>query len=163
MAKPPANLPSSHPAEVLDISPEALEIANAYLQNPNIAAISDELGVPTQFVTQTLDRREVKAYVDGVFMNMGFNNRFKLRAAMDAIISKKFQELEEAGIGSSKDIIEILTLSHKMSMDELDRQLALEKLRAPSLKNQVNVQINDSGSNYGNLIERLLKDNTINE
>ena len=77
---------------------------------------------------------------------------------MDAIIRQKFQELDEAGIGSNKDIIEILALSHKMSMEYMDKQIQLEKLRGAHFKNQVNVQINDAGSssNYGNLLERII-------
>jgi hypothetical protein len=93
-----------------------------------------------------------------VFFDVGFNNRFKMRAAMDAIIKKKFQDMEEADVGSSKDIIEILALSHKMSMELLARQIELEKVQqATNVKNQVNVQINGSdGSKYGQLINQLV-------
>jgi hypothetical protein len=142
---------------VLQISPEALEVANAYLTIQNAQKVADELDVPLETVSQILGRREVKAYVDQVFFDMGFNNRFTLRKAMDAIISKKFQEMDEAGVGSNKDIVEILALSHKMTMETLDKELQLEKLRSNSIKSQVNVQINEGGgSNYGNLIERLI-------
>jgi hypothetical protein len=150
-------LATHHPAEVLQISPEALEVANAYLTIQNAQKVSTQLDIPLETVSQILGRREVKAYVDQVFFDMGFNNRFTLRKAMDAIISKKFQEMDEAGVGSNKDIIEILALSHKMTMETLDKELQLEKLRGNSIKSQVNVQINEGGgSNYGNLIERLI-------
>lgn len=151
-------LPTSHPAEVLDISPEALEIANCYLQNQSIAAVADTLDVSQELVAQILDRREVKAYINQVFFEVGFNNRFRLRDVMDAIIKKKLQEMDEADVGSSKDILEILALSHKMTMDALDREIQLEKIRSGNNvpRSQVNVQINDSGTNYGNLIERLI-------
>lgn len=163
------NLPqtqgTSTPAEVLNISPEALEIANCYLQVQDIGKVADDLEIPRDLVTQTLQRREVKAYVDQVFMNLGFNNRFKLRGVMDAIIKKKLQDMDESETGSNKDIIEILTLSHKMSMDELDRQIALEKLRqGNSVKTQTNIQINDTasgGTNYGNLLSKLLDQGNI--
>lgn len=152
------NLPTAHPAEMLQISPEALEVANAYLQYQNIPKVCELLDLPTEMVVEVLDRRDVKAYLDNVFFDMGFNNRHRMRAAMDAIIQKKFQELDEAGIGSNKDIIEILALSHKMSMEYMDKQIQLEKLRGGGPRNQVNVQINEagSGSNYGNLIERII-------
>jgi len=151
------NLPTIHPAEVLVISPEALEIANCYLQVQDTKKVAEELQLQPEQVAQILARREVKAYVDQVFFDMGFNNRFKMRKAMDAIISKKFQEMDEAGVGSSKDILEIMALSHKMTMETLDRQLQLEKLRESNIKTQTNIQINDGGSNYSNLIERLIK------
>ena len=153
------HLPTAHPAEVLQITPEALMVANSYLQLQNAMKVSEELDIPIETITQILARREVKSYVDHVFFELGFNNRFTLRKAMDAIISKKFEDMDEAGVGSSKDIIEILALSHKMTMETLDKELQLEKLRGNSIKSQVNVQINESGSNYGSLIERLISNN----
>lgn len=149
-------LPVNTPAEVLDISPEALEVANQYLQCQDIKEVSEALDLAPQLVTQILSKREVKAYIDNVFMNVGFNNRFRMRDAMDAVIKQKFQELQESGMGSSKDIAELLALSHKMSMDELDKQIKLETLRQSNIKNQVNVQINDDGSKYSHLIQTLL-------
>lgn len=151
-------LPTSSPAEVLDIAPEALEVANCYLQIQDIEGTANELDLPREMVTQILSKREVKAYIDHVFMNLGFNNRFKMRAAMDALIQKKFQELDESETGSSKDIAELLALSHKMTMDELSRQIELEKLRQSSIRTQTNIQINDGsgGSKYETLIQRLL-------
>lgn len=153
-------LPTTHPAEVLEISPEALEIANAYLQLQDTNKVADELSVSKELVAQTLGRREVKAYIDQVFFDMGFNNRFKMRKAMDAIIAKKFQEMDEAGVGSGKDILEILALSHKMTMEAMDKQIQLEKLRGPSIRSQTNIQINEGGSNYANLIERIIKNDS---
>ena len=147
-----------HPAEVLEISPEALEVANCYLQTQSAKQVAEQLDLPIELVSKTLAKREVRAYIDQVFFDTGFNNRFKMREAMDAIIQRKFQELDEAEIGSSKDILDILALSHKMTMETLDKQLELEKLRQQNIKSQVNVQINDQtgGSNYGNLIEKLI-------
>ena len=154
--------PVQHPAEVLEISPEALEVANCYLQCQDMLKVSEELGVPTELVTQILGRREVRAYIDSVFLELGFNNRFKLRRAIDAILEKKFQELDEAGIGSNKDILDILALSHKMTMEYMDKMHQLEKLRNVGLKSQVNVQINENagGSNYSTLIERIINANS---
>lgn len=155
-------LPTTHPAEVLVISPEALEVANAYLQVQSIPKVAEDLGMPVEMITQILDRTEVKAYIDQVFFDTGFNNRFTMRAAMDAILRKKFEEMDEAGVGSNKDIIEIMALSHKMTMEALDKEIQLKKLSGANVKNQVNVQINDQGgSNYKNLLERLMSGNTI--
>jgi len=154
-----AVLPTSTPAEIVDISPEALEVSNCYLQCQDINKVAEELDIPVHIVTQILARREVRAYVDNVFFNVGFNNRFKIRRAMDALIAKKFAELDEAGVGSNKDISELLALSHKMSMEQMDKEIQLKKLDAEKgsgPKSQVNVQINENGSNYGSLIERLI-------
>lgn len=154
-----SNLPTTSPAEVLEISPEALEVANCYLQEQDISKVADSLDIPPEMVTQILARREVKAYVDQVFYNLGFNNRFKIRDAMDAIIAKKFRDMDESETGSTKDISELLALSHKMTMENLDREIKLETLRSNNaVKNQTNIQINDNagGSKYTSLIERLM-------
>ena len=146
------------PAETVQISPEALEVANCYLQLNDSKQVANELDLHPDQVAQILGRREVKQYIDQVFFDMGYNNRFLMRQAMDALIKQKFQELEEAGVGSSKDIADLLQMSHKMSMDLLDKQLQLEKLRqgTPGPQKQVNVQINDDGSKYSQLIHKLV-------
>lgn len=155
--------PSSSPAETVKIAPEYLEVANSYLACQNILEVSRNLSMPTDTVSSILGRREVRAYIDTIFLDYGFNNRFKMRSIMDAVINKKLQEMEEADIGSGKDIIEIMTLSHKMAMDVLDRQIKLEEAQAKTqnIKNQTNVQINGGGgSKYDNLIERLMAGDT---
>lgn len=147
------------PAETLQIAPEALEVANCYLQTQDARRVADELDLPPTLVTEILSRREVKAYIDHVFMDTGFNNKFEMRAAMDALIKQKFQELHESQTGSTKDIAELLQISHKMSMDLLDREIQLEKLRAGNAPSkQVNVQINEGldGSKYSSLISKLI-------
>jgi methylphosphotriester-DNA--protein-cysteine methyltransferase len=148
------------PAETLKISPEALEVANAYLQLQDARKVAHELDIDPELVTNYLDRREVKQYIDMVFHDMGYNNRFLMRRAMDALIKQKFQELEESGVGSSKDIADLLQMSHKMSMDMLDREIQLEKARnqVSGPQKQVNVQINEGleGSKYAQLVQRLM-------
>lgn len=148
------------PAEVLHIAPESLEIANCYLQLQDVRAVANELDLPPETVTTHLNKREVRGYIDQVFFDTGYNNRFLMRRAMDALIKKKFQELEESETGSSKDIADLLQMSHKMSMDLLDRELQLEKLRAGNggPQKQVNVQINETlgDSKYSQLVQRLI-------
>lgn len=147
------------PAQTIQIAPEALEVANCYLQLQDAKKVANELDLAPDLVTEILKRREVKAYIDHVFMDTGFNNKFMMREAMDALIKKKFQEMHEADVGSTKDISELLALSHKMSMDLLDREIQLEKLRSSTgPQNQVNVQINEGldGSKYSSLISKLI-------
>jgi len=156
------SLPTVSPAQAIAISPEALEVANKYLETQSIVSTAEALELSQDLVADYLDRREVKAYIDGVFRDIGFNNKFKMRSLIDMIISKKLQELDEAEVGSSKDIADLLALSHKMSMDILDREIALEKVRSGGPKVQTNVQINElggDGTKYGSLISRLLGNN----
>src|SRR4030065_68604 len=144
------------PAEVLNISPENLTCANAYLELQSIPEVASRLGVPIEMVTQILARREIKAYIDHVFLDMGYNNRGRVRNLLDGIINKKLEEMEESGIGSSKDITEILALSHKITLDILNTQIKLEeaKNKNTNIKHQTNVQINDGGSNYQALLDK---------
>lgn len=149
------------PAEVVQLSPEDLLICNTYLTTGSIEATCSQLSTSQEDVVKVLESPLAKTLIDRVFLDWGFNNRFKIRKAMDLVLEKKFQELDESGTGSSKDIAELLELSHKMTMQELDRQIALEKIRTknpPAIKRQVNVQVNEATpSNYHNLLNSLLK------
>ncbi len=149
--------PSKSPAETVRISPEFLEIANCYLTKQSIQVVCVELDLPSDMVVETLQRQEVKAYVNTVFADFGFNSRFKLNDLMDTIISKKLKDMDEADIGSEKDIMDILALKHKMIMDQMAMEIKLIEAenKRPTIKNQTNVQINDS-SNYGSLIQKLM-------
>lgn len=148
------------PTDTIQIQPEYLEVANLYLQCQDTAEVADSLGIQQADVAQILKRPDVKGYINQVFFDVGFNNRFRLRKAMDALIQQKFQELEESQTGSSKDISELLALSHKMTMEQLQAEIQLEKIRSGGPKNQVNVQINEGGdgTRYGQLIQQLLGD-----
>lgn len=147
------------PAETVRVAPEFLEVANCYLQLNDPQKVADELDLPVDTVSEILKRREVKSYIDSVFFDTGYNNRFLMRRAMDAVIKQKFQELEEAQSGSTKDISELLMMSHKMAMDLLDREIQLEKIRqGTGPQKQVNVQINEGldGSKYSQLVHKLI-------
>jgi hypothetical protein len=153
-------LPVASPAQAVQISPEGLEVANEYLGCNSIQKVSDALGYPKDHIAEILERPEVRAYINSVFADIGFNNRFRMRQVMDLLIQKKLEELDEAEVGSSKDIADLLQMSHKMSMDILDREIQLEKIKQGNkVQTQVNVQMNEfggDGTKYGSLIAKLL-------
>ena len=148
--------------EVTKISPEGLEIANSYLQFGNIRAVCQELSVSEEAVAAALNKREVKRYIDTVYLDMGYRNKNQIAAVMDEMIASKLEEAQETGIYSSKDLADLLQMQHKMRMDEIKAQTDLEKAQANNIKNQTNVQINESipfgQGNYGKLMEKLLGD-----
>jgi hypothetical protein len=149
----------SNPNHLVPISPEGLEIAKVYLETQDIQLTAKRLGIDQLQVTQYLEKAEVKNYVDQVYLNAGYRNRFRLAELMDQIIERKLSELQDADIGSSKDILEILQFAHKLRMDELTAQTKLEAARQNSVKSQTNIQINQSpygDSNYGKLLDQLL-------
>ena len=147
--------------EDVHISPEGLEIANTYLKTTSVEATASSLGVTQDEVSKYLNQREVKKYVDTVFLDVGYRNRFKLAATLDDIIEKKLEELDEADMTSNKDIAELLQLAHKMRVDEMKIQTDAVKAEQSGIKNQTNVQINDNSSfgegNYGELMKKLLE------
>lgn len=159
-------LPTTTPAETLTISPEGLEVSNCYLQNPDIHKVSTLLSISPEIVSSILERKEVRAYINSIFFSTGFNNRFQVRDLMDTIIKKKLQDMDESEMGSSKDITELLALSHKMTIELMDKEIQLEKLReGNNLKSQTNIQINEGtgGSKYSSLIEQLIRGSSTSE
>lgn len=146
--------------ELTTISPEGLEIANCYLQFGNIRAVTDYLQVPENKVVDILNKREVKKYIDNVYLDMGYRNRNNIAAVLDEMIASKLQEAQESGVYSNKDLADLLQMAHKMRMDEIKAQAELTKAESTHIKNQTNVQINDGvpfgQGNYGKLMEKLL-------
>ena len=144
------------------ISPEGLEVANAYLELGNIPAVCARLAIGEGECSEILAKREIKQYVDQVYLDTGYRNRFKLAEALDGLIDRKMEEADESEIYSNKDLADLLQMAHKMRMDEIKAQAELEKAKAQTVKNQTNVQINGEvpfgQGNYGELMKKLLKD-----
>ena len=148
--------------ELTVISPEGMEVANSYLQFGNIRAVVENLGVPEYKVTEILNKREVKKYIDTVFLDTGYRNKNNIAAVLDEMIASKLEEAQETGVYSSKDLADLLQMAHKMRMDEIKAQADLEKAHTANIRSQTNVQINEGvpfgQGNYGKLMDKLLKD-----
>ena len=147
--------------EITTISPEGLEVANAYLQFGNIRAVCEYMSVPENQVVEVLNKREVKKYIDTVYLDMGYRNKNNIASVLDEMIQSKLEEAQETGVYSSKDLADLLQMAHKMRMDEIKAQADLLKAETTNIRNQTNVQINDAAlpfgqGNYGKLMEKLL-------
>ena len=146
--------------EVTKISPEGLEVANSYLQFGNIKGVVEQLGVRENAVVEILNKREVKRYIDTVYLDMGYRNKNNIASVLDEMIQSKLEEAQETGVYSNKDLADLLQMAHKMRMDEIKAMAELEKAKASNIKNQTNVQINRElpfgQGNYGKLMEKLL-------
>jgi hypothetical protein len=144
------------------ISPEGLEIANAYLELGSIPAVCSRLKIKEGKVSEYLNKREVKAYVDQVYLDTGYRNRFKLAEVLDTLIDAKLEEAEESQVFTNKDLADLVAMSHKIRMDEIKAQTELEKAKASNIKNQINIQDNSQvpfgQGNYGELMKKLLKE-----
>ena len=148
--------------ELTTISPEGLEVANSYLTFGNIRAVVEQLGVQENKVVELLNKREVKKYIDTVYLDMGYRNKNNIAGLLDEMIESKLEEAKESGVYSNKDLADLLKMAHKMRMDEIKAQAELEKAQATNVKSQTNVQINEGlpfgQGNYGKLMDKLLKD-----
>ena len=143
----------------LKMSPEGLEVANSYLQLGNITEVCQELALDENTVSEYLNKREIKQYIDQVYLDTGYRNRFKIATTLDNIIEEKLSEAEESQIYTNKDLADLLQMAHKMRMDELKAIVELEKSKNSPIKQQANIQINElpfGQGNYGKLMEKLL-------
>jgi len=139
------------------MDPEQVAVANCYLQTNDINETALMLQIPKDRVIYFLQKREVKKYIDTVFLEQGYLNRHKIQDTLTTIIELKLKELEEAQIGSNKDIADLLALANKIRNDEIKAIAAADKEVAPRTIN--NTQINQApafGDNYNNLLEKLV-------
>ena len=71
---------------VTKMSPEGLEIANSYLEHGSIPAAANALAVTEDTVSEALNKREIKQYIDTVYLDTGYRNRFKLSETLDLLM-----------------------------------------------------------------------------
>jgi len=134
--------------DIVKINPENLEVANAYLSTGSAITAASQLGVTPDTVYAVLEKSEVKDYINSVYQDQGYRNRFRLAELLDEVIESKLQEARDSDMYSSKDLVDIIALAHKISTDH-------SKTSAPT--KQTNVQLNSFGEgNYGKLMEKLL-------
>ena len=141
--------------EIEKLTPEGLKVAESYLKNgQDSMLVAQELQLPIEEVDRLLEKRETKAFIDRLYHESGFRNRHRMGELMDAIINQKLEEMDETGLGSQKDIVEILQLAHKMKMEQMEMELKLQKQDNPAV--QINTQINNSGGErYNALLDKI--------
>ena len=146
-----------NPEEEYRMSPEMVEVTTTYLECADIDQTAEMLGVDREKVVYYLNKPEAKRFVDTVFLDQGYLNRHKLQAAMTRVIDLKLEEMDEAEMGSSKDIADLLMMAHKMATDT--RKEIMESTKTTQPTNQTNVQINSGqfGENYESLVTRLIE------
>ncbi len=152
----PATNPTALAPEFID--PEGMMVVEAYFNNGfDIDKAAVALGMPKEGVVKIYNKPEVKQYVSTLFNESGFRNKHKLFALLDKIINMKLEQMDETGLGSDQDIMDILKTVHRMKMDEMKMEAELEKIKQAGnrvVANQTNVQIiNDP--NYASLITKL--------
>ncbi len=139
------------------ISPEGARVANTYLANAcSLKDASHSLNLPTHEIAATLQQPLVKVYVNSILRENGYRHMVKIAEKLDDLVERKWEELEEAEMGSNKDIAELLNLAHKMRMDMSKLLQADIEKSGPAI--QKNTQVNVYGEgNYGKLMEKLIE------
>lgn len=144
------------------MSPEGMDVIEAYLQcGSDVPSAARSLGMSEIAFRDIMNRSEVKNYLNDIFMESGFRNRDRLFGVLDEVIKRKLEELEETGMGSDQDIMDILWKAHKMKMEEMKMMVELEKVKAAARApaNQTNIQNNiiagAGDQNYMDLITSL--------
>jgi|TARA_R110000796_G_scaffold13720_16_gene44150 3-hydroxyisobutyrate dehydrogenase-like beta-hydroxyacid dehydrogenase len=144
--------------KLVKLAPENLELANAYLSSGNALTAAAHMGISPDKVYEVLEKSEVKDYINSVYLDQGYRNRFRLAELLDEVIENKLVEARDSDTYSSKDLVDIIALAHKMSEDH-------RKTSETTNIRQQNVQINSpfGEGNYGKLMEKLLGTSTTTE
>lgn len=148
------NLPAQN------LQPEAMEVVEAYLRNDrDVNRAAEDLNTTPTIISDLINKREVRSYLDHLFMEAGFRNREKFFDVLDNILDAKIEELDEAQMSSSMDIMDIMKIYHGMKIKELELSIKLQELqqggKGQNAKTINNLQINNS-SGYDNLLSRII-------
>lgn len=129
------------------IQPENLEVANIYLETGSVEDAAARSGVSIQVVHDILAKREVKEYINSVYMDTGYRNRFKIGNLLDEMIKSKLEEAEQTGFFTKYDLLDLLKFAQTIRIDE-------QKIP----QNQTNIQINNEfgEGKYGELMKKLI-------
>lgn len=143
----------TNPTEAYKMSPELLEVTTRYLETSSIEETAASLEISREKVIHYLNKKESKRFIDNVFLDQGYLNKHKLQGAMQSIIDKKIEELDEAELGSNKDIADLLMMSLKMR-EAFMKETVQE---GPKVQNNTQIIARDFGANYNNLLDKLEK------
>lgn len=146
------------PAERMQ--PEAMEVVEAYLRNDrDVNRAAEDLNTTPTVISDLINKREVRSYLDHLFMESGYRNREKFFDILDNVLEAKMEELDEAQMSSSMDIMDIMKIYHSMKIKELELSIKLQELqqggKGQNAKTINNLQINNS-SGYDNLLSRII-------
>lgn len=141
----------TNPDESYRLNPEALAFVEVYMTNLDLGETAQALQISKEDAAGLLRQKEVQRFMDTVFIEQGYLNRFKLTGLLETVIQSKLEEAEETGVYTGKDLLDILQFMYKIQSDHVKR----EEEKGPS--KQTNVQVNNYGDNLGSLIDRIVK------
>lgn len=132
----------------LRIQPENLEVANLYLETNSIEQTASYFGLDVEYVQGILNKKEVQGYINQVYLDTGYRNKFKIGKLLDKMIEEKLLEAEETGFYTKYDMLDLLKFAHNIRIDENKQP------------QQTNIQINNEfgDGKYGELMKKLVGD-----
>jgi len=130
--------------EAPSLDPAILTVANEYLSGESIDTIAKNHALTMDQVTAIIERKDVRSYVDSVYLSQGYLNRVKRLALINRVVDKKLQEAIESDVYSKKDLLDWMKLLNDM-----------ETSARPKRDVGVAIQVNN---NYDSLMKDLLED-----
>ncbi len=110
------------------------DILDAYLDNArNINRTAQALGIPKLDVAKVINKPEAITVLTAT--------EDLLYEKMEELLNDRIQFLEEAGITTSKDPVEIIAAMHKMRMEELKLKIKLSESKTPTKVSNTQVNI----------------------
>lgn len=110
------------------------DILDAYLDNArNINRTAQVLGIPKLDVAKVINKPEAITVLTAT--------EDLLYEKMEELLNDRIKLLEEAGITTSKDPVEIIAAMHKMRMEELKLKIKLSESKTPTKVSNTQVNI----------------------
>lgn len=127
------------------LDPVILGVANSHLEGQNLQEISEYYNIPVDLISQILDKKEVKSYVDNVFLNQGYMSRLKRIDLINKVVNAKMQEALETDIFTKKDLLDWMKL-----LNDMEKEVRPKERSGPAVAVQINT--------YENLMKDLMKE-----
>ena len=128
--------------ETPSLDPVLLSVANEFLGGTDISEIAGKFDISTDRVTQIVEKKEVKSYIDNVYLTQGYLNRIKRINIINNVIEQKLTEAMETGQYSKKDLLDWVKHLHEVETSTRPKD------KGPTVAVQVN--------NYDSLMKEVL-------
>lgn len=131
--------------EGAQLDPIVLGVANQYLSGATVEDMAEEYDVAPDIIIATLERPEVKRYVDSSFLSQGYLNRVRRNKIINQVIEDKIRAAETGEEAFSKeDLLKWIKQAHE------EEKAMRPKETGPKVAIQVN-------NNYESLMKDLTK------
>jgi len=137
-------------SEEYKISPEAMEFTDTYLSTLDVDETCKILDISAEEGQAYLRKKEVKRFIDNVYMEAAYFNKLKIQKVLNDIVTEKLEEAIETGISTKYDILDVLKMIQSMKESE-------HKMQATTTNNKTTNIQNNYGSNLSNLLDKIGK------